>query len=92
MCSASDPTPQPDALGRPVIAEGMKRQIEDAFRIVPAGKRSAVLVIHDFETRQTRGHFAARLGEKGDWKVAGGPGWDWVGKKPTGWVGVMGSW
>lgn len=79
----------PDALGRPVLADGMKRQIDEAFRIVPEGKRAAVLVIHDFETQQTRAHLAARFGDH--WKVAGGPGWDWDGDKPTGWVGVMWS-
>ena len=84
--------PPVDHLQRPILAEGMKRQIEDAFRIVPKDKRAAVLLIHDFDTKQTRAHFAARLDKDGDLKVAGGPGWDWRGKKPTGWIGLAGSW
>lgn len=79
-----------DALGRPILAEGMKRQIEEAFKVVPEGKRGAVLVIHDVDTKQTRAHLAAKIGDS--WKVAGGAGWDWAGKKPTGWVGVAGAW
>lgn len=81
-----------DHLQRPIVAEGMKRQIDDALKVVPKHKRAAVLLIHDFDTRQTRAHFAARLDADGDLKVAAGGGWDWTGKKPTGWVGIGGSW
>lgn len=77
-----------DSLGRPILAEGMKRQIEEAFKVVPTDKRGAVLVIAD--ERGARAHVAAKI--NGSWKVAGGGGVAWAGKKPEGWVGVMGSW
>ena len=81
---------QVDPLGRTPLADGMKRKIEEAFSVVPEGKRGAVLVIHDIDTKQTRAHLAARIGD--EWKVAGGPSFDWDGKKPSGWVGVMRTW
>lgn len=81
-----------DSLGRPLLAEGMKRQIEQAFSVVPEGKRGALLIIADSETKTARAHLAAKIGEKGDWKVAAGPGFDWVERKPTGWVAIMGAW
>lgn len=77
-----------DALGRTPIAEGMKRQIEAAFDVVPKGKRGALLVIAD--EHGARAHLAAKI--KGDWKVAGGASVPWTGEKPQGWVGVIGSW
>lgn len=83
-----------DALDRPLIASGMKRQIEQAFAVVPEGKRGALLVIADSETNTARAHLAAKVyeGERWQWKVAGGAGFNWEGKKPEGWVGVMASW
>lgn len=80
----------PDALGRTPLADGMKKQIADAFKEVPEGKRGAVLIVHDIDRNETRAHLAAKVGE--NWKVAAGAGFDWAGKKPTGWVGVGGSW
>lgn len=78
-----------DTFGRPSISEGMKRQVEDAFKVVPSDKRSAVLVIVD--ERGARAHLAARL--NGQWKVAGGAAFPWVGEeKPSGWVGIVGAW
>lgn len=79
-----------DPLGRPLIAEGMKRQIEQAFAVVPDGKRGALLVIADVETKTARAHLAAKIHDH--WKVAAGVGVPWDGKKPEGWIGVMGAW
>lgn len=79
-----------DALDRPLIAEGMKRQIEEAFRVVPEGKRGALLVIADMETQTARAHLAAKVNNH--WKVAAGVGVPWDGRKPEAWVGVVGSW
>lgn len=77
-----------DPLGRTPLADGMKRQIETAFAVVPDGKRGALLVVAD--DSGARAHLAAKLGSH--WKVAAGVGVPWTGKKPTGWVGVMGAW
>lgn len=86
----SSQLPTLDPLGRPPLAAGMKKMIDDAFTVVPDGKRGAVLLIHDIDRNETRAHLAAKIGEK--WRIAGGAGFDWTGKKPTGWVGVGGSW
>lgn len=81
-CVVSDP------LGRTPIAEGMKRQIEDAFKVVPEGKRGALLVMAD--EHGARAHVAAKIGDR--WKIAAGAGVPWTGDKPSGWVSVVGSW
>lgn len=80
--------PSSDPLGRTPIAEGMKRQIEDAFKVIPDGKRGALLVVAD--EQGARALVAAKLGDH--WKVAAGGGVPWSGGKPSGWVGVMGAW
>jgi hypothetical protein len=77
-----------DPLGRTPIANGMKAQIEQAFTVVPEGKRGALLVIAD--EHGARLHLAAKLGSH--WKVAAGGGVPWTGHRPSGWVGIMGSW
>lgn len=77
-----------DPLGRTPIAEGMKRQIEEAFAVVPKGKRGALIVLAD--EHGARAHVAAKLNDR--WKVAGGAGVPWHGDKPSGWVGVVGCW
>jgi hypothetical protein len=81
-----------DHLGRPVLAEGMKRQIEAALTLIPAGKRGALIVLADAESKTARAYVAANLDGKGHWKVAAGAGVPWDGRKPEGWVGVMGAW
>lgn len=78
----------PDALGRPILAEGMKRQIDEAFKVVPEGRRGSLLIIANEQGASA--HVAAKFGEH--WKVAAGAGVPWTGEKPTGWVGVAGSW
>lgn len=79
-----------DALQRPILAEGMKRQIDQAFTVVPEGKRGALLIIaHE---HGARAHLAAKIDDSGRWKVAAGGGVPWTGQKPTAWVGVMGHW
>lgn len=77
-----------DALGRTPLADGMKRQIESAFSIVPEGKRGALIVIADEQS--ARLHVAAKLGEH--WKVAAGLGVPYTGQAPSGWIGVLGAW
>lgn len=78
----------PDALGRPILAEGMKRQIEEAFKVVPDGRRGALLIVGN--EQGATAHVAAKINDC--WKVAAGAGVLWNGAKPTGWVGVAGSW
>lgn len=87
---SESPPPASDALGRPILAAGMKRQIEQAFTVVPEGKRGALLIIAD-ETG-ARAHLAARIGDSGQWKVAAGAGRPWKGEKPAGWIGIVGAW
>lgn len=83
-----------DELGRVPIAEGMKRRIDEALRIIPTlpdGRpaRGALLVLGD-ETG-VRAHLAARVGER--WKVAGALGVPWEHpRRPSGWVGIEGYW
>jgi hypothetical protein len=77
-----------DPFGRTPIADGMKRQITDTFAMVPEGKRGALLVVAD--EQGARAVLAAKFGEH--WKIAGGGGVPWTGEKPTGWIGVIGSW
>jgi hypothetical protein len=79
-----------DQFGRTPIADGMKKQIADAFKAVPETKRGAVVVIHDIDTNTTRAHLAAKIGDS--WKVAAGGGFAWTGQKPDGWFGVMKDW
>jgi DNA integrity scanning protein DisA with diadenylate cyclase activity len=77
-----------DTLGRQPIADSLKQKIEDAFKVVPEGKRGALLIIAD--EQGARAHVAAKLG--GSWKVAAGAGVPWSGGEPSGWVGISGSW
>jgi hypothetical protein len=77
-----------DLYGRTPIAEGMKRQISEAFAIVPERKRGALIVIAD--EHGARAHLAAKLNDR--WKVAAGLGVPWTGEKPVAWIGVIGSW
>jgi hypothetical protein len=86
--SSSTTSSPPDALGRTPIADGMKQQIADAFKAVPDGKRGALLIIANEHGATV--HVAAKFGN--DWKVAAGGGLPWTGDKPSGWVGVAGSW
>jgi hypothetical protein len=66
----------------------MKALIDDAFSLVPEGKRGALLVIAD--EQGARAHLAAKLNDR--WKVAAGLGVPWQGEKPSGWVAVQASW
>lgn len=77
-----------DPLGRTPLADGMKRQIEDAFKAVPDGKRGALVIIANEDGATA--HVAAKIGA--NWKVAAGAGVPWTGAKPKGWIGVAGSW
>lgn len=81
-------TPTLDVLGRPALGDAIKAHISAAFQAVPPGKRGALLIIAD-ETG-TRAHVAARLGDH--WKVAGGPGFEWGAKRPSGWIAVEAVW
>lgn len=87
--------PALDRLGRTPIADGMKQQIADAFKIVGPKRTGAVIVFHDLETGTTEGQFAAKI-DVGDgrmeWKVAGGGRFKWEGEKPSGWVGIGAEW
>jgi Mg-chelatase subunit ChlD len=79
-----------DPLGRTPLAAGMKAQIEATLREIPDGKRAALLVVAD-ETG-ARAVVAAKIGPKGDWKIAAGLGTAWREPRPSGWVSVQGSW
>lgn len=83
-----------DDLGRPVVADAIRRQIAQAFLAIPQGKRGALLVLSDTETGDARGFLAADLGKhwKADWKVAAGGGIALNGKRPSGYVGVEAIW
>lgn len=82
-------TPIRDPLGRTPIASMFKQQIAQALALIPEGKRGALIVFGD--ERGGSAHLAARLGESGDWKIAGGIGarWSW---QVTGSVMVLGAW
>ena len=76
-----------DSLGRAPIDHPIKQAISEAFKVVPPGKRGAMLVVSD--ESGTRMHLAAKLGD--NWKVAGGGGVTWD-LKPAGFVAVEASW
>jgi hypothetical protein len=76
-----------DHLGRPLISDSLKAQIEQAFTPIPEDKRAALLVLVD--EQGARMHFAAKIGDH--WKVAAGGGWDWTGK-PQGAVAIQAVW
>jgi hypothetical protein len=78
----------PDALGRPILAEGMKRQIDDALKTLDPEAKAALLVIGD--EKQARVHFAARLPE--GWRVAAGAGWEWSRSTPSFGIAVEKVW
>lgn len=67
-----------ETLGRTPISDAVRLSISDAFRAVPEGRRSALLVIAD-----ERGARAM---------VAAGTAVEWTGKRPTGYVSIEGSW
>jgi hypothetical protein len=77
-----------DELNRPDIATPIKDAIARAFTAVPEGKRGAFLVVAD--EKGTRVHLAAKFGDS--WKVAGGGGWAYGTKRPSGYVAVEASW
>jgi hypothetical protein len=78
-----------DALGRTPIASMLKQQIAQALALIPDGKRGALIVIGNEDGGSA--HLAAKLGDKGDWKVAGGVGARWHGAI-SGSVVVLGAW
>ena len=80
--------PQVDEKGRPTISDAIRASVREAFAAVPAGKKSALLVISD--EHGTRGMLAWKIDEH--WTVAGGGGVEWPMKKPTGFVAVQGAW
>ena len=69
-----------DAIGRTVISSERRAHIQAAFQAVPPGARAALLIISD-DSGETRAHFAGNL--NGNWKVAGGAGFDWKSKRPS---------
>lgn len=76
---------------RTPITDAMKAQIADALKTIPEGKRGAVLLVAD--RHGVRAHLAARIGDRGDWKVAAGAGFVRSERKQlTGWVGIEGAW
>jgi hypothetical protein len=78
-----------DSLGRPILAEGMKRIIDDALKTLDPEAKAALLVIGD--EKNARVHFAARLPE--GWRVAAGAGWAFEGeRKASGWLGIEKVW
>lgn len=86
------PPPQPvDELGRPTITAQMKARINAEFATIEPGKRGAFIMLVD-ESGVARGHFAARIGKTGNWKVAAGGGFALREKKPIGFIGILGAW
>jgi hypothetical protein len=82
-----------DALGRPVASEPIKESLAEMFKIVPPGKKGALILVADKGSDEVRAHIAANLDEKGNWKVAAGAGWKWGEKKPdTAYVALAGTW
>jgi hypothetical protein len=78
-----------DALGRTPIGDAVKRQITEAFTIIPEHKRSALLVRADLDGNAVA-QVAARFGDT--WKVAAGAGVNLREKRPTGYVAVEAAW
>lgn len=72
---------------RPPISEAMKAKIREAFALVPADRKGAVVVLAD--EHGTRLHVAHRFNDH--WKVGGVVAVPW-GEKPEGYVGIEGSW
>lgn len=79
-----------DHLGRPTIAEQMKLQIAESFRVVPADKRAALILIGDTRTGDVRLHLAARFDD--GWKVAAGGGFAVPDKRGYGFLGLEKVW
>lgn len=77
----------PTVDSRQPITPDLHQAILDAFRVVPDGKRGALLVIAD--QNGARAHLAAKLGD--NWKVAFEAGKPWAGPV-TGAVMLEGSW
>ena len=82
---------QLDALGRPVVADDTLAKIREAFQAVPEGKRGALLLIGDTQTKKVRAHFAARTTD-GNFKVAAGGGFDFTNHTPFVEVAVAWYW
>lgn len=78
-----------DPLGRTPIANGLKAKVAQALGEIPEGKRGALIAIGNEHGGSL--HLAARLGTRGDWKVAGGIGATLDGAV-SGSVIVMGTW
>jgi hypothetical protein len=76
-----------DALDRPLVEDTLREEIDAAFAGVQG--RGALIALAD--TNGARLTLAARLGEEGRWKVAGGAGVSWHGRI-DGRVMVMGVW
>ncbi len=77
-----------DALGRPEVGTAIKDAISASFAVIPNGKRGALLVIATDDS--TRLHLAANI--NGTWKVAGGIGFRYTERRPSGFVAIEGSW
>ena len=77
----------PDELGRPILSEGMKAQMDAALAVIPDGKRGALLIIAD--ENGVRAMLAAKLGSS--WRVAAGAGISVSGHRRGG-IYLSGSW
>lgn len=81
-----------DALGRPILPEGAKHQLREAFSALPKDAKAALIVIGDTESKSARGHFVANLPGEG-WKVAAGGGFRYDGTpRAGGWFAVEKVW
>lgn len=82
--------PSTDDLGRPLIGDLLKQQMNEALGGIAPGKRGALLLVGD-ASGNSRFQVAANL--NGNWKVAAGVGYNWqTHDKPEGFVAVVGSW
>lgn len=81
--------PPLDDKGRPVISEADKARVSALWTTIPEGKKGALLVIADLDG-SARMQVASRLG--GSWKVGAGVGWKLDEKRPSGYIGIEGSW
>lgn len=92
MLPVSSEPPRVDHFGRPVLADGAKHQLRDAFKALPKDAKAALVVIGDSESKTCRAHFVANLPGKG-WKVAAGGGVQWDDKpRGGGWFGIEKVW
>lgn len=77
-----------DDLFRPVLTEEQTARISTLFSSLPENKRAAVLVIADL-SGTARATVAARLGKH--FQVAAGAGYTLGEKRPSGYIGIEGS-